>query len=130
MRGHHIVKAWSRTQASVALSSGESELTALVKASAETLGVIAMSREMGELLPGAILTDSAAAKGTVQRSGCGRLKHVATQSLWIQEKASRGELQYIKVARNENYADILTHNWDVCAGERMLREIGMPRHSL
>ena len=34
-----ILKAWSRTQALIALSSGESELAAVTKAAAEALGI-------------------------------------------------------------------------------------------
>ena len=39
MLGAHCIKAWSKTQALIALSSGESELYASLKASAETMGV-------------------------------------------------------------------------------------------
>ena len=125
LRGLHIIKAWSRTQANVALSSAESELTALVKASTETLGVKRMSQEMGEELHGAILTDSSAARGAVHRSGSGRLKHITTHSLWVQEKAARGELSYLKVCRSENLADVLTHNWDAATGEKMFAKMGL-----
>ena len=43
----NIVKSWSRTQTVIALSSAESESYALVKASAETLGLITMLNEWG-----------------------------------------------------------------------------------
>ena len=129
MRGAHLIKAWSRTQASVALSSAESELTALVKASAETIGLKRLCQEMGEQMHGAIMTDSSAARGVVHRAGCGRLKHVSTQSLWIQEKAARGELQFIKIGRNANLSDVLTHNWDAQNGEQMFAAMGMIRPS-
>ena len=39
MVGNHNVKGWSKTQTLVALSSGESELYAILKAAAETLGI-------------------------------------------------------------------------------------------
>ena len=39
LNGSHFVKSWSKTQSLVALSSAESELYALVKASAESLGI-------------------------------------------------------------------------------------------
>ncbi len=69
MRGSHTIRHWSRTQACIALSSGESELYALVKASTETLGLIHMAAEMGMKQTGTLLTDSSAAKGTVSRVG-------------------------------------------------------------
>ena len=38
--GRHIIKGWSKTQALVAVSSGESELYAALKVAAETLGIM------------------------------------------------------------------------------------------
>ena len=100
---------------------------ALVKASTETLGLMRLSAEMGLSQSGTLLTDSSAAKGTVHRVGSGRLKHVATNNLWVQEKAARGELVYKKVNRNSNYADLLTHHWEHKTGEHMLLCAGMYR---
>ena len=81
MRGSHVIKHWSRTQAGIALSSGEAELVALIKASSESLGLANMSGEMGEVVQVQVLTDSSAAKGAVQRVGSGRMKHISTQNL-------------------------------------------------
>ena len=67
LHGAHVVKAWSRTQASVALSSGEAELYALVKASVEMLGLRNLAKEMGLELKGTLYTDSSAAKGAIHR---------------------------------------------------------------
>ena len=74
-----------------------------------------------------IHTDSSAAKGAVARSGCGRMKHVSTQNLWIQEKARKGEIRFNKISRAVNYADLLTHHWEHSCGERMLQSMGMHR---
>ena len=126
-RGSHTIRHWSRTQVGVALSSGESELYALVKASTETLGLMRMSSEMGLSQTGILLTDSSAAKGTVHRVGSGRLKHIATNNLWVQEKAARGELVYKKIPRDKNFADLLTHHWDSRVGEHMLNSAGLYR---
>ena len=129
MRGTHVIKHWSKTQVGVALSSAESELVALIKASTEALGMKHLRAEMGSKVSVKVLTDSSAARGAVMRTGCGRMKHVATQNLWVQEKAARGEIQYLKVARAFNFADLLTHNWDSTNGERMLRAMGMQERS-
>ena len=45
--GKHTLKGWSKTQALIALSSGEFELYATLKASAETLGIISMMQDFG-----------------------------------------------------------------------------------
>ena len=47
MLGKHTLKGWSKTQAFVALSSGESELYAALKVSAEALGLIALLKDLG-----------------------------------------------------------------------------------
>ena len=128
LHGHHMVKHWSRTQIGVSLSSGEAELVALVKASSEVLGMRNTCEEMGKSIRTHVLTDSSAAKGAVQRVGVGRMKHIATQSLWVQEKAARNEIKYIKVNREFNFADLLTHHWNSPAGEKMFHTLGIQRH--
>ena len=52
--------------------------------------------------------DSTAALGIVKRKGCGKLRHVKVGSLWIQEKAERGELDFKKIKGTENPADLMT----------------------
>ena len=76
----------------------------------EALGLIRLTAEVGMEQSGHILTDSTAAKGTVSRSGSGRLKHVQTSQLWVQEKASRRELHYSKIRRADNLADVLANH--------------------
>ena len=48
MIGSRFLKGWSGTQQSITLSSAEAELTAMVKASCETLGVLNMTRDLGK----------------------------------------------------------------------------------
>ena len=45
--GMHMIKAWASTQATLALSSGEAELFALVKGSAASLGLISLAYDLG-----------------------------------------------------------------------------------
>ena len=69
LHGRHYVKSWSKTQSLVALSSAESELYALVKASSEALGLRSMISCMGKNLGNKIFSDASAALGIVQRQG-------------------------------------------------------------
>ena len=108
MMGRHYIKSWSSTQKTVALSSGEAELTAAVKCSCELIGLIQMSLDWGMKLEGEIYVDSSAALGVVARRGAGKLRHVRVGQLWIQEKAENGELVYRKVKGINNPADSLT----------------------
>ena len=52
--GTHTLKGWSKTQALIALSSGESELHAALKASAEALGMIALLQDLGYTVKGEV----------------------------------------------------------------------------
>ena len=45
--GQSILKSWSRTQGSVALSSGEAEFYAAIKGSAESIGVQSLLADIG-----------------------------------------------------------------------------------
>ena len=67
--GNHVVESWSKTQALIALSSGESELYAALKAAAETLGVIAMLADFGLTMAGEIWGDAQATLGIINRNG-------------------------------------------------------------
>ena len=125
-RGTHTVAWWSRRQARVALSSCEAELNAMVKGMAEGLllnEICAFFSEPGQL---EIHTDSSAARGVVMRTGSGKLKHLSTKQLWIQEYVSEGSVVVTKVPREDNAADAFTHAWTSCEG-RFFHTLGF-RH--
>jgi len=116
MAGSHLLAHWSRTQVGVALSSGEAELNAALKAACEVIGVKVMSSEMELHFENVIYGDSSAAKGTLARQGSGKVKHLDTKQLWLQEKIKKNELEYIKIPRSQNLSDALTHHWTVSDG--------------
>ena len=92
----------------VALSSAEAELYAMVAASAETLAIIAYARDLGIDMQGEIHADSSAALGIAQRAGIGKVRHLRTQGLWVQEARATGRLKYFKVLGTKNPSDVLT----------------------
>ena len=106
--GAHWIKAWSRIQATVALSSAESELYAMVKTSTEVMGVASILKDWGMHLGGTILGDASACLGVIQRQGLGKLRHINTNYLWVQEKAAKKELQFGKVWGKCNPGDLMT----------------------
>ena len=63
MLGTHYIKSWSSTQKTIALSSGEAELTAVVKCSCETIGILQLSADWFMEIEGEALVDSSAALG-------------------------------------------------------------------
>ena len=52
--------------------------------------------------------DSSAAIGICRRSRIGKVRHLATAQLWVQEKLRNKELKLFKVLGSENPADLLT----------------------
>ena len=114
--GSHLLTAWSRTQSCIALSSGEAELNAILKAACEGLSLQYLLREIGVEAMLHLRGDSSASHGTLQRLGSGHIKHLQTRQLWLQEKVYLKELTVEKIQRDYNWADILTHGW-VAANE-------------
>ena len=108
MLGTHCLKSWSSTQPSVSLSSGEAEFYGLVKAAGIGLGFQALMQDVGREIACRVWTDSAAAMGIVGRQGLGRLRHIDTHSLWVQQAARSGRIQVRKVKGEDNPADIFT----------------------
>ncbi len=86
--GGHLIKSWSSTQKSaMSLSSGEAEHYAVVKGVGMGFGVQAFLADLGVHLPLRVHTDSSAAQGICKRTGLGAMRHVAVNTLWIQETA-------------------------------------------
>ena len=123
--GDHVIKTYSRQQKVVALSSAEAELYAMVAASAESLAVISYSRDLGRKLGGEIYTDSAAALGISQRAGIGKVRHLRTQGLWVQEVRVSGRLKYRKVLGTMNPSDVLTKHVPGPLLQKHIESMGM-----
>ena len=87
-----FVYPYSRNQKTVALSSGESEYYALAGAVSEAIGIReAVSFAAAKPTKLKAYTDSSAARGIVNRCGVfGRVKHMATRLLWLQEVNASG----------------------------------------
>ena len=107
-RGRHLIKSWSTNQQVIALSSGEAELYAMTKGAAQVLGLVSMGRDFGEEMSAIVRSDSSAALAISQRVGLGKVRHLQTQYLWIQERHADCSLLLQKVKGEWNPADILT----------------------
>ena len=97
MLGVHMLKGWSKTSSLIALSSGESEPYATRNASAETLGTLSMYKDFGVARGARVFGDASAALGIIGRQGAGKLRHIQTNHLWVQEQAELGLIHYKKV---------------------------------
>lgn len=102
------LKTWSSTQRVVARSSGEAELYAAVRGAAEGLGLRAMAQDLGWCWPVRMWSDSSSCRGTCNRSGLGRLKHVEVENLWLQEAVKHHRIVLSRVSGMNNPADLMT----------------------
>ena len=126
MLGCHLIRTYSKTQATIAKSSGESELYALVRASAEGLGMATLLSDFGAIDPRvSIGMDASAAIGIVQRQGISKLRHVEVDVLWIQEQQARRLLPLRKVPGPRNPSDMGTKNIAVALLDQYLGQLDL-----
>ena len=76
MIGGHFIKGWSRTRNHVTLSSAEADLMALVKCSAELLGLRSMLGDFGVESEGVVYAISSAGFAIARRKGAGQMQHI------------------------------------------------------
>ena len=108
--GSHCIRTWSKTQATLALSSAEAELVALVKATCEGIGMSPLLKDIGRGSKVQVYADASAALGIASRKGIGKLRHLDTSILWIQQKELRNSVEFLKVDGVVNPADLMTKN--------------------
>ena len=106
--GRAQVRSLCRGQAVIALSSGEAEYYSLVTACSEALGVQSILADWGIKVKIHILMDATAGKSMGSRRGLGRVKHLDTIFLWVQEHVTSGRITIGKIHTSMNFADILT----------------------
>ena len=122
--GGHWLGHWSRTQPTIALSSGEAELNASNLGGSEGIGLVNIIRDLGEDIKLIVLEDSSASIGIGSREGTGRIKHLETRQLWIQEKTTSGKLELRKIPRARNFADSMTHNYTATEAQTFFPKLG------
>ena len=108
MLGKHCIKHWSSTQPSVSLSSGEAEFYGVVRGAGQGLGYQALLEDLGVSVPLRVWTDSSAALGICSRQGLGKLRHIDTHTLWVQQAVRSKRIDLKKVLGEENPADLFT----------------------
>ena len=110
--GGHLIKAWSTTQTTIALSSGEAELTGIVKGAAQAIGLRSVAADLGMKWSLHLRTDATAAIGICRRKGLGKIRHLAVADLWVQDKLKTGDFQLSKIPGLENPGDLFTKYLD------------------
>ena len=118
MLGQHTLNTLASTQPSVTLSSGEAEFYGVVRAAGAALGQQSLMKDLGKEAMARVWTDSSAAMGISARSGLGKLRHLETHTLWVQEKVRNKAFQLYKVRGEVNPADLFTKH--LSSRERVL----------
>ena len=115
-----LVKQWSKTQSTLALSSGEAELHGIAAGIAQGLGMKSIANDLGFQIGVRVHTDATAALGICRRRGLGKIRHLDVTDLWCQEQVRLGKVSLHKVLGSENPADIMTKYTDSATLKKML----------
>ena len=102
------MKAWSRTMGVLALSSGESELAAVVRAATEGLGLQSILNNFDLCGHVAIKSDATAAIGMVRRLGLGKVRLLAVRDSWVRHHVRSVKIRVSKTSGLENPSDAQT----------------------
>ena len=81
-------------------------------AASEGLGFVTMGKDCGLSLDARIHVDATAAIGIAKRKGLGKIRHLDTQALWIQDAVRSRRVQLEKVLGTQNPADLMTKHPD------------------
>ena len=104
----HYIKSWSKGQSVIALSSAEAELYGIIKTASECLGLMSIMQDWGIVTKATLYTDASAAIGVLGRSGLGKLRHIDTSYLWLQQESIKRKLVINKILGTINPADMHT----------------------
>ena len=101
--------SWSRSPRSIALSYCESEYLASVGGAVEGLYVGRLWKFLvRKEVSVNVITQSSSCRAFTQRQGVGRLKHVETKFLWLQQRSKENALAMEAVSTLLNISDMGT----------------------
>ena len=73
-----------------------------------SLGLISVAKDLGLCWTLKVQTDASAAIGICRRRGLGKIRHLATADLWVQDRVRAGDFSLEKIPGVDNTSDILT----------------------
>ena len=118
--GKAVIKATAKGQAVIALSSGEAEYYGLISTASACLGEQAMLSDWGIQCPVVINMDATTGISIGSRRGLGKVKHIHTCFLWVQEIIDSGRIKLRKVGTGSMLADLMTKPLDAKLIQRFL----------
>jgi len=123
--GGSNIKQWSKTQTTIALSSGEAELHGINSGITQGLGLQSIAKDLGFDVKVRVHSDATAALGICRRRGLGKIRHLDVADLWAQDKVRSGAIELCKILGAENPADIMTKYIEKPLLEKMLLKMNM-----
>ena len=97
----------------------------MVQGSSESIGMQSLARDLGIEATIRIRTDSTAAVGICSRTGIGKVRHLATGQLWVQERLRSGAFRLFKHPGVDNPSDLCTKHVTSELYRKHLPEIGL-----
>ena len=93
------------------------------------MGMQSLFKDLGVDVEVQINTDSSTGKSVASRREAGKIRHLDTRELWIQERVARGDIVIEKVRGEDNVADGLTKHVDKQKMDQYLSECGFEKRS-
>ena len=118
------VLTYSRTQSTVALSSGEAEFYAICSGACEAIFVKNSLSEMKIDAKIRMKSDSVAGRAMASRTGVGKVKHLELKHLRVQEALRAKRIVVVKEHTTANVADLMTKHLSEAAMLAHLRRAG------
>ena len=106
--GSALIRFSAKSQSVIALSTSESELYALVSATATGIGLIQLAGDLGLSLKLQVRCDATSCIVAASREGLGKAKHVNVSYLWVQDIFRSGKADLVKVSTHLNRGDLGT----------------------
>ena len=89
------------------------------------LGLQSLLADLGWKVKLRLHSDATAVIGMCKRKGLGKVRHLATADLWIQEKIKSREIDIQKMLGSENPADALTKYIDRATMMKIMKQLNM-----
>ena len=123
--GSHLLQHWAQTQSTIALSSGEAELTGICRGTSKGIGLRSLCQDRGLKVHLNVLTDATAAIGICRRRGLGKIRDLAVADLWVQDKVRSGDITLKKCLGADNPADLMTKHLEFPTMVKHLQFLGL-----
>ena len=126
MLNNCLIHSASRNQGLIALSSAEAETYAATSGSCDGIFLckcLQFLLTMDVVIK--VLIDNSACRYVLSRAGCGRIRHLSTRILWVQQRVEQKELRITPVSSTDNLADIGTKKLSVSTMRVLMHDIGI-----